>query len=37
MKKLKTKIKLQGYNQAYTKKELKDRQSKGYTLPINII
>jgi hypothetical protein len=24
---------LKGYNVAYTKEELKDRQSKGYTLP----
>ena len=29
------KIKLEGYNQEYTKEELKDRQAKGYTLPIN--
>lgn len=28
-------IKLSGYNQTYTRKELKDRQSKGYTLPYN--
>jgi len=30
-----TKIKPNGYKVAYTKKELKDRQSKGYTMPLD--
>lgn len=28
-------MKINGYNQEYTEEELKDRQSKGYTLPLN--
>ena len=30
------KILLKGYKIAYTKEELKDRQSKGYTMPLDL-
>jgi hypothetical protein len=29
-------MKISGYNQEYTKEELKDRQNKGYTIPLNM-
>jgi len=35
MKDKEKKILVKGYKIAYTKEELKDRQAKGYTLPID--